>query len=170
MATEVRNLAQRAANAAGEIKRLISDSVERVSGGSKQVAEAGKTMQDIVEAIEGVTKIIGEIAGASIEQNAGISQVGKAIGSMDEVTQQNAALVEEVAATAESLESQTAHLASEMAHFKIDSNSSNKSNAVKTFVPPKSAAKLPTPSTPVQKVESGSKGTFSVGVDDWEEF
>jgi methyl-accepting chemotaxis protein len=171
VATEVRNLAQRAANAAGEIKRLISDSVERVSGGSKQVVEAGKTMQDIVEAIESVTKIIGEIAGASIEQNAGISQVGKAISSMDEVTQQNAALVEQVAATAESLESQTAHLASEMSHFKTDNNS-NKSNAMKTFVAPKSAAKSSTPPmpAPAQKIESGSKGTFSVGVDDWEEF
>lgn len=172
VATEVRNLAQRAANAAGEIKRLIGDSVERVSGGSKQVAEAGKTMQDIVEAIEGVTKIIGEIASASIEQNAGISQVGQAIGSMDEVTQQNAALVEQVAATAETLESQTGHLAQEMAHFKTDNNSSNKSSNVKTFTSPKSSpvTKSTASNSHATRVDSGSKGTFSVGNDDWEEF
>lgn len=166
VATEVRNLAQRAANAAGEIKRLINDSVERVSGGSRQVAEAGKTMQDIVDAIGKVTSIISEIASASEQQNAGIAQVGQAIGSMDEVTQQNAALVEEVAATAESLESQTSHLAKEMSHFKTGNE---KGHVSKTVSPVKSA---PTPkaTSPVKKVESSSVGTFSVGADDWEEF
>lgn len=166
VATEVRNLAQRAANAAGEIKRLINDSVERVSGGSRQVAEAGKTMQDIVDAIGKVTSIISEIASASEQQNAGIAQVGQAIGSMDEVTQQNAALVEEVAATAESLESQTSHLAKEMSHFKTGNE---KGHVSKTVSPVKSA---PTPkaTSPAKKVESSSVGTFSVGADDWEEF
>jgi methyl-accepting chemotaxis protein len=118
VAIEVRNLAQRAASAAGEIKRLISDSVDRISSGSKQVEQAGKTMEDIVNSIQKVTEVMSEIAAASIEQNAGIDQVHQAVTQMDCVTQQNAALVEEAAAAAELLESQTQHLAKEMAHFK----------------------------------------------------
>lgn len=169
VATEVRNLAQRAANAAGEIKRLINDSVERVSGGSRQVAEAGKTMQDIVDAISKVTSIISEIASASEQQNAGIAQVGQAISSMDEVTQQNAALVEEVAATAESLESQTSHLAQEMSHFKTGNDRSNVAKAVSS-VKSTSAPKASTSAPARKAVASDSVGTFSVGADDWEEF
>ncbi len=118
VAVEVRNLAQRAASAAGEIKRLISDSVERVSNGSKQVEQAGLTMKDIVSAIQSVTAIMSQIAAASIEQNSGISQINQAVTQMDEVTQQNAALVEQAAAAAESLEDQTRSLTSEMSHFK----------------------------------------------------
>ncbi|MDD5229217.1 MAG: methyl-accepting chemotaxis protein [Methylococcales bacterium] len=171
VAIEVRNLAQRAANAAGEIKRLISDSVERVSGGSKQVAAAGQTMQEIVNAIEGVNKIIAEIASASAEQSAGISQVGQAIASMDDVTQQNAALVEEVAATAESLETQTQHLAKELAHFKTGHNAGSQKSSVKTSSSVKSTPSTvkkssPTPKSPVPKVAT----TFTTGNDDWEEF
>ena len=120
VAVEVRNLAQRAANAAGEIKRLISDSVENISAGSKQVENAGKTMEDIVGAIENVTLIMSEISTASIQQNSGISQVHQAISKMDSVTQQNATLVEEAAAAAESLSNQTRNLAKEMSNFKID--------------------------------------------------
>jgi methyl-accepting chemotaxis protein len=118
VAVEVRNLAQRAANAAGEIKRLIDDSVEDISSGSKQVAQAGRTMEDIVGAIQDVTVIMSEISAASIEQNSGIDQVHHAITQMDSVTQQNAALVEEAAASAESLSDQTRNLAVEMSHFK----------------------------------------------------
>lgn len=119
VAVEVRNLAQRAANAAGEIKHLISDSVDTISDGSKQVEQAGKTMEDIVNAIQNVTVIMSEIASASSEQMSGIDQVHNAITQMDGVTQQNAALVEEAAAAAESLSEQTRNLAIEMAHFKI---------------------------------------------------
>ncbi len=118
VAVEVRNLAQRAASAAGEIKRLISDSVDRISSGSKQVEQAGKTMEDIVHSIQKVTEVMSAIASASIEQNAGIDQVHQAITQMDTVTQQNAALVEEAAAAAESLEEQTRSLAGEIAHFQ----------------------------------------------------
>ena len=118
VAVEVRNLAQRAASAAGEIKRLISDSVERVTDGSRQVEQAGLTMKDIVGSIQNVTAIMSQIATASIEQNSGISQINQAVTQMDEVTQQNAALVEEAAAAAESLEDQTRSLAREMSHFK----------------------------------------------------
>jgi len=118
VAVEVRNLAQRAASAAGEIKRLISDSVDTISDGSKQVEQAGKTMEDIVQAIQNVTVIMSEIATASSQQMAGIDQIHTAITQMDGATQQNAALVEQAAAAAESLSDQTRNLAIEMAHFK----------------------------------------------------
>ncbi|MEQ1531324.1 MAG: methyl-accepting chemotaxis protein, partial [Methylococcales bacterium] len=122
VAIEVRNLAQRAAGAAGEIKRLIDDSIEKVSGGSKLVVDAGKTMEDIVSSIQQVTSIVAEISAASFEQSSGISQVNQAIGQMDDVTQQNAALVEQAAAAAESLEEQAQHLAITVGNFKVDSN------------------------------------------------
>jgi methyl-accepting chemotaxis protein len=123
VAVEVRNLAQRAAAAAAEIKGLIGDSVEKVEDGTKLVAQAGKTMEEIVGAIRGVTAIMSEISAASMEQTSGIEQVNQAIGQMDDVTQQNAALVEQAAAAAESLEEQTQTLAVTVAHFKLDGNS-----------------------------------------------
>ncbi|MGZ4991182.1 MAG: methyl-accepting chemotaxis protein, partial [Methylobacter sp.] len=104
VAIEVRNLAQRAATAAGEIKGLIGDSVDKVSVGSKLVTQAGLTMEEIVSSIRGVTAMMAEITAASAEQRSGIEQVNQAIAQMDEVTQQNAALVEQAAAAAESLE------------------------------------------------------------------
>ncbi len=118
VAVEVRNLAQRAANAAREVKQLIGESVERISGGSQQVAQAGKAMEDIVSAIKEVATIVSGIASASVEQNLGIDQVHEAVVQMDSVTQQNAALVEQAAAAAESLSEQTRNLATEMAYFK----------------------------------------------------
>jgi methyl-accepting chemotaxis protein len=118
VATEVRSLAQRAANAAGEIKRLIGDSVERISNGAKQVEQAGTTMEEIVNSIQKVTTMMSEITTASIEQNAGIDQVHQAVTQMDDVTQQNAALVEQAAAATGLLNEQTRSLATEMAHFK----------------------------------------------------
>jgi methyl-accepting chemotaxis protein len=124
VATEVRNLAQRAASAAGEIKRLIGDSVERISGGSKQVQQAGVTMQEIVNAIHQVTELMANIAAASIQQNSGIEQVHTAIIQMDGVTQQNAALVEEAAAATGSLSEQTDNLVIEMSHFKTSTSKS----------------------------------------------
>ncbi len=124
VAVEVRNLAQRAAAAAAEIKGLIGDSVEKVEDGTKLVAQAGKTMEEIVNAIRGVTAIMSEISAASMEQTSGIEQVNQAIGQMDDVTQQNAALVEQAAAAAESLEEQTQTLAVTVAHFKLDGNNS----------------------------------------------
>jgi methyl-accepting chemotaxis protein len=119
VATEVRNLAQRAAAAASEIQMLIGDSVDKVQDGSQLVFQAGKTMQEIVEAVKGVTKIMGEITSASVEQSTGIAQVNHAISQMDEVTQQNAALVEEAAAGAESLEDQARKLSVTVANFKM---------------------------------------------------
>jgi methyl-accepting chemotaxis protein-2 (aspartate sensor receptor) len=98
VASEVRNLAQRSATAAKEIKELIDDSVGKVEVGSKQVEQAGTTMQEVVDSVRRVTDIMAEISHASEEQRAGISQVHEAITQMDQVTQQNAALVEEAAA------------------------------------------------------------------------
>ncbi|HLP97879.1 MAG TPA: methyl-accepting chemotaxis protein, partial [Sideroxyarcus sp.] len=120
VAGEVRNLAQRSAAAAKEIKTLIGDSVEKVEGGSKLVAQAGQTMEEIVTSIRRVTDIMSEITAASQEQSQGIEQVNTAITQMDEVTQQNAALVEEAAAAAESLEEQAQNLAASVATFKVD--------------------------------------------------
>ncbi|PPK69259.1 methyl-accepting chemotaxis sensory transducer with TarH sensor /methyl-accepting chemotaxis sensory transducer with Pas/Pac sensor [Methylobacter tundripaludum] len=120
VAGEVRSLSQRAASAAGEIKNLIGDSVEKVEDGSKLVSQAGKTMEDIVNSIRGVTAIMSEISAASVEQTAGIEQVNMAICQMDDVTQQNAALVEQATASAESLEEQTQQLTVTVAHFKME--------------------------------------------------
>ncbi|BCB27559.1 hypothetical protein SKTS_24450 [Sulfurimicrobium lacus] len=121
VAGEVRNLAQRSAAAAKEIKTLIGDSVDKVENGSKLVANAGQTMDEIVTSIKHVTDIMAEISSASTEQSAGIEQVNKAITQMDEATQQNAALVEEAAAAAESLEEQAHNLSVSVSVFKIDS-------------------------------------------------
>ena len=120
VASEVRNLAQRSAAAAKEIKALISDSVEKVDDGSKLVGEAGKTMEEIVASVKRVTDIMAEIAAASVEQSSGINQVNQAVTQMDEVTQQNAALVEQAAAAAESLEEQASTLLDTVAQFSLD--------------------------------------------------
>lgn len=123
VAVEVRNLAQRAAAAAGEIKALIGDSAEKVEGGTRLVAQAGKTMEEIVSSIHGVTRMMSEISSASMEQTSGIEQVNQAISQMDDVTQQNAALVEQAAASAESLEEQAQNLSITVNGFKVNGNS-----------------------------------------------
>jgi methyl-accepting chemotaxis protein-1 (serine sensor receptor) len=120
VAGEVRSLAQRSAQAAKEIKSLIEDSVSKVGAGSQQVERAGATMQEIVASVKRVTDIMGEISAASTEQSSGIDQVNKAVSQMDEVTQQNAALVEEAAAAAGSLQEQAQRLAEAVAVFKIN--------------------------------------------------
>jgi hypothetical protein len=120
VATEVRNLAQRSAAAAKEIKALIVDSVGKVESGSRLVDEAGRTMEEIVMSVKRVTDIMAEITAASVEQSSGIEQVNHAITQMDEVTQQNAALVEEAAAAAESLEEQARGLTESVAVFRVE--------------------------------------------------
>jgi len=120
VATEVRNLAQRSAAAAKEIKCLIGDSVEKVDAGSKLVGEAGSTMDEIVASVQRVTDIMGDISSASREQEAGIEQINQAITEMDGVTQQNAALVEQAAAAAVSMREQTGSLSDVVSVFKVD--------------------------------------------------
>lgn len=122
VAVEVRNLAQRAATAAGEIKHLIHDSLDKVSGGSELVTQAGRTMEEIVTSVRGVTDMMAEITAASAEQSSGIEQVNQAIAQMDDVTQQNAALVEQAAAAAESLEEQAQNLVVRVNGFKMNGN------------------------------------------------
>jgi len=119
VAGEVRSLAQRSAQAAREIKTLIAASVERVEVGSRQVGEAGRTMEDIVGQVKRVSDLIAEISSATSEQSGGLGQVGEAVSQLDRVTQQNAALVEESAAAAESLKQQAARLVGAVAAFKV---------------------------------------------------
>jgi methyl-accepting chemotaxis protein-2 (aspartate sensor receptor) len=119
VASEVRNLAQRSATAAKEIKVLIDDSVSKVDVGSKQVEQAGTTMREVVDSVRRVTDIMAEISSASEEQRAGIGQVHEAIAQMDQVTQQNAALVEEAAAAAHALQDQAADLEQVVRVFKL---------------------------------------------------
>ncbi|MEC4722548.1 methyl-accepting chemotaxis protein [Noviherbaspirillum sp. CPCC 100848] len=119
VAGEVRTLAQRSAAAAKEIKALINTSVERVETGNRLVGSAGSSMQNIVESVRKVTDIMGEISAASQEQTAGIDQINQAVTQMDQVTQQNAALVEEAAAASESLQDQAAKLAQVVSVFKL---------------------------------------------------
>jgi len=161
VAIEVRNLAQRAAAAAGEIKSLIGDSVDKVDEGTKLVDRAGKTMAEIVNSIKGVTAMMGEITKASEEQGTGIEQVNLAIGQMDSVTQQNAALVEQATAAAESLEQQAQDLTVIVGSFKVDAHSRGLS-APQSSVPPRK-------DTPVRNTPPQSKA-IALSTDDWEEF
>jgi aerotaxis receptor len=119
VASEVRNLAQRSAGAAKEIKALIEDSVDKVEAGDKLVGETGEAMDDIVTSVQLVADIMGGIAVASVEQSAGIEQINQAVGQMDEITQQNAAVVEEAAAASESLQDQALKLAQLVASFRL---------------------------------------------------
>jgi methyl-accepting chemotaxis protein len=123
VASEVRSLAQRSAAAAKEIKGLIESSVAQVDVGSKLVEQAGTTMSEVVASVRRVTDIVGEISAASQEQSSGIEQINQAITQMDEVTQQNAALVEEAAAAAQSLQDQAGRLSETVGIFKLSSSS-----------------------------------------------
>ena len=125
VASEVRTLAQRSANAAKDIKTLISDSVSKIENGNQLVNQSGDTMSKVVTSIKRVNDIMTDIAAASIEQTAGIDEVGKAVTQMDEVTQQNASLVEEAAAAAESLKGQALQLSKRVSSFKLDNRVGN---------------------------------------------
>uniref|UniRef100_UPI003B3A691B methyl-accepting chemotaxis protein n=3 Tax=Herbaspirillum TaxID=963 RepID=UPI003B3A691B len=120
VASEVRSLAQRSASAAKEIKELINDSVEKVGDGSRLVEQAGVTMQEVVSSVRHVTDIVAEISAASAEQTSGIEQINLAITQMDQVTQQNAALVEQAAAAAASMQNQAGRLAQMVSVFRIN--------------------------------------------------
>jgi len=152
VASEVRSLAQRSAQAAKEIKALIEDSVQRVGDGSDQVARAGETMGEVVSAVHRLTDIVSEISAASEEQRRGIEQVNLAIGEMDQVTQQNAALVEEAAAAAGSLEEQARRLKAAVATFRVDGEETAAAPApMAAFKAATLAAKAPGPVKPLPK-------------------
>jgi methyl-accepting chemotaxis protein len=143
VASEVRSLAQRSASAAKEIKGLIDDSVAKVDTGSKLVEQAGATMTEVVASVKRVTDIVGEISSASQEQSTGIAEVGRAITQMDEGTQQNAALVEQAAAAAQSLQDQAATLASLVSRFRIDAVQAQASAAAPMKAMPRPPAAAP---------------------------
>jgi methyl-accepting chemotaxis protein len=165
VASEVRNLAQRSAAAAKEIKTLINDSVDKVDAGGKLVDQAGVTMAEIVDSIVRVTDIMSEIASASAEQTVGIEQVNSAIAQMDEVTQQNAALVEEAAAAAGAMQEQAATLAEVVSIFKLAQQTV--AQAARSSRPPVQ------PATPLRRV--GAQGAprpalANTADEEWEQF
>ncbi|MYM26068.1 HAMP domain-containing protein [Duganella sp. FT135W] len=178
VAGEVRTLAQRSAAAAKEIKELIGDSVEKVGAGSKLVEEAGATMGEIVTSVQRVTDIMGEISMATQEQSTGIDQINMAVGQMDTVTQQNAALVEEAAAAAASLQEQAAQLAEVVSVFRIDQSTMPRKPAIaarKTSTVPAvvASAPRPAPKAPAARAPAAkapAKQMASASSDDWEEF
>jgi methyl-accepting chemotaxis protein len=141
VATEVRSLAQRSAAAAKEIKALIGDSVARVDSGGLLVDQAGKTMQEIVTSVRHVADIMGEISAASHEQRTGIEEVNRAVTQMDQVTQQNAALVEEAAAAAESLQDQATQLVQAVSVFKLDEAATQTAIAAENKAPQLAASR-----------------------------
>jgi methyl-accepting chemotaxis protein len=171
VATEVRNLAQRSASAAKEIKQLIGDSVEKVDNGSQLVSQAGETMGEVVASVKRVTDIIAEITAASREQSAGIEQVNQAITQMDEVTQQNAALVEQAAAASQSLQSQASNLSEVVSVFKLNGMQTSivKTAALVTSVPRAIVKSVAKPT--VKLATSKPRLAAPVGGDqEWEEF
>ncbi len=173
VATEVRNLAQRSAAAAKEIKQLIGDSVDKVAGGTKLVEDAGKTMEDIVNSVKKVTDIVSEIASASQEQSAGIDQVNNAITNMDEVTQQNAALVEQAAAAASSMEQQTQDLIDSVAVFMLPETEEEEVSKptlrrLSQYQP--KAIVAPAAKTKKTSTRASNKPSPSAKDADWEEF
>jgi methyl-accepting chemotaxis protein len=179
VAAEVRSLAQRSAAAAKEIKSLIEDSVSKVEDGSKLVGEAGHTTQEIVTSIKRVTDIMAEISAASLEQSGGIEQVNTAITQMDDVTQQNAALVEEAAAAAESLEEQAQQLVQMVAKFKLDAAlhpekfvaEKKVRRSVEPRAPEKKPKQLPAPKkTRVSEPHDAPATKGAELDDDWKEF
>jgi methyl-accepting chemotaxis protein len=170
VASEVRNLAQRSAAAAKEIKTLIGDSVDKVREGSTLVEQAGVTMEEVVASVRRVTDIMGEITSASQEQSAGIAQVNTTILEMDETTQQNAALVEEAAAAAASMQDQAANLARVVSVFKLDA-----AHEVVTAVAAKPAVSSGRAAPALRKQITNKAASPKVaakqsGDSDWEEF
>ncbi|MHA4866909.1 methyl-accepting chemotaxis protein [Duganella sp. PWIR1] len=178
VASEVRNLAQRSAAAAKDIKGLINDSVQKVQIGSELVDKAGQTMDEIVQSISRVTQIMTQISNASEEQSLGIAQVNDAITQMDQVTQQNAALVEEAAAAAESMQEQSAKLADVVSVFKLDGMSAapalSRPARAKVSAPAKALPRRTT-AVAVAKPAAEQRKTAATtsdanGADGWEEF
>jgi len=169
VASEVRNLAQRSAAAAKEIKELIGDSVDRVEAGTRLVGQAGTTMDEVVSSVKRVTAIISEIAVASSEQNEGIHQVNQAIIQMDAVTQQNAALVEQAAAAAEAMQHQAASLAEAVSVFKISEHHVRAAPAPARQAAARPALRSAKPAPRMVAARPAGKAV-AAGEPDWEEF
>jgi methyl-accepting chemotaxis protein len=173
VASEVRNLAQRSASAAKEIKALIGDSVEKVGIGSKLVEQAGQTMNEVVASVQRVTDIMADISSAGDEQSAGIEQINQAVSEMDTVTQQNAALVEEAAAAAEAMQNQAANLERVVSVFRLDG--AQRGAAPAAVARPKPAAKAPSRVSLPAVARAAAKpqprlASTAPASDDWEEF
>ncbi len=193
VASEVRSLAQRSAQAAKEIKGLIGTSVDKVETGSKLVQDAGSTMDEIVASVQRVTDIIGEISAAALEQSQGIGQVNEAVTRLDQMTQQNAALVEESAAAAESLKGQAHRMTTVVANYRLDAQSEAASFAAaapahkpaaakaiakaaahkpipKKFTAAKPAAPKAAPAPAATTATAPAPAAASGASDDWESF
>ncbi|MBN2606499.1 MAG: PAS domain S-box protein [Thiotrichales bacterium] len=170
VAGEVRNLAQKSAEAAKDISKLINESASRVAQGTDLASRSGKSLEEINHAIEGIVKMVAQIAEASEEQATGINQVNQAIAQIDEVTQQNAALVEETSSAAETMNDQAEKLGRNMAYFTLDASNVAKLPQ-KTSKP--SAPKTPAPKTnvtPIRKVAGSSPAASHHEGDSWEDF
>jgi methyl-accepting chemotaxis protein len=183
VADEVRNLAQRSAAAAKEIKALIEASVSQISDGGKHAEAAGKVIGDIVVSVQQVTELIGEIAAASTEQSAGVEEINRAVIQMENVTQQNAALVEEAAASSLSLQEQSDRLARLVSRFRLVDEATKAAQpasaphaqpktparATATLMPPKDIVKLVPRTVPVRKFKT-DRSTQAAIDDKWREF
>ncbi|MDI9237440.1 methyl-accepting chemotaxis protein [Lysobacter sp. LF1] len=174
VAAEVRSLAQRSANAAKEIKQLITDSVVEVQQGTQLVGHAGRTMEEIVTSVKKVTDVIADISAASLEQSAGIEQINNAITQMDEGTQQNAALVEEASAAARSLEQQAEQLVRTVAVFRL-AHGAPIAPAADVVVLPAKPVRSPSPTRPVAATRTATparplRAPAANGDSDWQEF
>jgi methyl-accepting chemotaxis protein len=166
VATEVRNLAQRSATAAKEIKALIAESVDKVEGGARLVQQAGSTMDEVVNSFQRVAGLVTDISAASREQSSGIEQVTQAVSQMDEVTQQNAALVEQAAAAAESLEEQAQGLVQAVGSFKLAAGTTLPGPALRDATP-KQLSAAETPSRPAKAIPPPH---LAGDTEEWEEF
>jgi methyl-accepting chemotaxis protein len=171
VASEVRNLAQRSAAAAKEIKTLIGDSVDQVNAGATLVQQAGSTIKEVVDSVARVTDIMAEITEASREQSAGIDQVNEAITQMDRSTQENAALVEQAAAAASSMQEQAAHLAQVVARFRLHETMAVATPAPsRALVPARPAAKRTAKPAPARRPAARKEPELAAAASDWEKF
>ena len=178
VASEVRNLAGRSATAAKEIKALIQDSVRKVDEGSNLVTQSGATLEQIVSSVKKVTDIVAEIAAASNEQSGGIEQVNKAVMQLDELTQQNAALVEQASAASQSMAEQARALNDSMHRYRVSGTAAAAASLVASMLAPSPGGErrrngrpwTPAASAPAGKVGAGAATAASIDDPIWKEF